>query len=366
MSAEDKNAKRDITYLSIESDEFYYNTKEQVRRKGINYFTDFSIPSRLTGSVSGSATGLFSQRRILKDDQVYNSAVYATGSTTTDQSGASRKILALNIDYFASSSIDSYRNGIEITEEKHWTAGSVKITAGTPGHLYTSDRYGVSDISILSEDRYIEVDVFDPVRYVRSGGDPELFTYPIITSDANQLENYILNGIIEPFPIRPVISNFSINFPFEPHSTKGEFGNGNINTSFSSDEVLAVDYYLSSASIVIDNASGSRVVTGNAPYLDAVDMMSISAQTGSVYVGPPIGYFSMDNNKVLPFFDVVYPRNQVPSSSYDSSMISILLRMTGSMKSQEYVNRKQRSATTGFLYDNPQGVDSIAFGGLLF
>lgn len=358
--------KRDITFLHIESDEHYFNTKEQIRRGNINYYTDLSIPSRLTGSTV--ATGLFSQRRVVKDDSVYNSSVYATGSTVTDPSGTDRKILALNIDYFASSSVDSYRNGVEITEEKHWNAGAVKITAGTPGHLYRSDRYGHSDVSILSEDKYIEVDIFDPVRYVMTGGDPEVFTYPIITSDVNQLENYILNGIIEPFPIRPVISNFSINFPFEPHSVRGEFGSGNQNSTFAGEEILTVDYYLASSSVSIDNASGSRYISGNAPYLDAVDMVSIStgAGTSTVHVGQPIGYFSQDRNRVLPFVDVVYPRNRIPSSSYDSGLISALLKMTGSMKSQEYVSEKQKSAATGFLYDGYQGVDSIAFGGLLF
>lgn len=347
-------APRKIDYLNIDSDSNYFDTREQVRLKGINWFTDLTAPTRLTGS--NAVTGLFSQKRIVKDDAVYNSTSYATSSAVVDPSGASRKILALTNDYLASGSVDAYKNGIEITQEKHWTAGMVKITAGTPGHLYEPTLYGVPPISIVDPDKYFEIDVFDPIKFVELGGDPDLFEFPIITSDSNQLENFILNGIIEPFPIRPVISNFSINFPFEPHSTRGEYGNGNTHRMWGSDEVLTVDYY----------EPGRPDIS---PFLDAGESITIDGPTGPINLGLSQGYLSMDRKAMAPFEDVIYQRDTPPSSSYGADMLTALLAMpsgSGRMGSS-YVTWKQKAATSGFVYDDAvAGTDSIAFGGRLY
>jgi len=340
-------ATKQVDFIYIDSDDNYFNTAEQIKKNKKSYFVDVSIPS-VTGS---TASGFFS-KSITKDQVVYNSSTHATSSTVKDPSGNDRKILSLSIDYFASSSVDSYKNGVEIMKENHWTAGLVKISAGTPGHLYTSNLYGCPEISIISEDTYYEIEVFDPIKYVSTGGDPTLFTYPIITSDANQLENYILNGIIEPFPIRSVISNFSINFPFEPHSVKGDFGNGNLNTRFASDSVVSIDYY-------------TPEVQNNTPYLDAVGSIGMMSEDGTgVITGPSFGYFSIDNNRLRPYDDVVHPRGEPIVSSYDqlSGVINLM-----SPLGTTYIDRKSKSATCGFAFDNAfKGTDSIAYGGLLY
>lgn len=340
-----------VDFINIDCDSNYFNTKEQVQRNSVNYFVDTFSPS--VDKNTGDAIGLFSKQGIAKDDVVYNSKSHATSSTVVDPSGNGRKILSLDIDYYASSSVYSYRNGVEITQEKHWTAGLVKITAGTPGHLYKSQLYGYSDVSIVSQDTYYEIDVFDPIKYVETGGDVELFTYPIITSDTNQIENYILNGIIEPFPIRPVISNFSINFPFEPRSVKGDFGNGNLNTRFATDSVVSLDYY----------TPGKQTAT---PYLDAVGVIGVESDDGTgVVVGPSFGYFSIDDNKLPPFEDVVYPRGEVPPTTSYGSLIDVVNLMPP--QETTYVNRKTKSTSCGFIYDNAsKGTDSIAYGGLLY
>ena len=338
---------RKIDFINIDCDNNYFSTSEQVKKKRDRRFTDVSTPS-VTGS---TAAGFFS-KGIVKDDVVYNSPTHATSSTKKDASGADRKILSMAIDYFASSSVDSYRNGVEITKENHWTAGLVKITAGTPGHLYENNLYGYADVSIISEDIFYDIEVFNPVKYVETGGDPDLFTYPIVTADSNQLENYILNGIIEPFPIRPVISNFSINFPFEPRSTKGDFGNGNLNTRFATDSVVSLDYF-------------TPGVANNAPYLDAVGTIGMLSEDGTgVVIGPSFGYFSIDDNKMSPYEDVVYPRGEIPSSSYGELTGAVnLMKPLGTT----YVDRKSVSFSCGFTYDNAsKGTDSIAYGGLLY
>ena len=204
----------------------------------------------------------------------------------------------------------------------------------------------------MDPDVYHEIDVFDPVRFISSGGDPAILAYPIVTSDANEAENSVLNGVIEPFPIRPVISNFSVNHPFEPHSTWGEYGNGNSTRMFGSDEVLTVDYY-----------EPGRVDV--APFLDAVDLIALEDTSKSLVIGPAIGYLSMERKTMAPFEDGVFPRGMKPSVTYTDDLVTALEAFkpggTG------YVSDKQRAATSGFVYDNtPMGTDSIAFGGLLY
>jgi hypothetical protein len=342
--------KEDIDFLIIDVESNYFNTSEQVKLRRTRWFKDTTIASKVSGS--NEVTGLFSRVAIVKDDAIYNSPAHATSSTIVDSSGGSRKILSLNVDYYASSSYDAYRTGIEITEDKHWIAGLAKISAGTPGHLYENLCFGYSETSIISEDEFIEIDLFDPVKYVKSGGDPSYTTFPIITGDFNQVENYILNGIIEPFPIRSVISNFSINFPFEPHSIKAGFGCGNTDTTMATSQIVGVDVY-------------SVNEVNNTPFLDAVDLIGISNEVTGVFVGPSLGYFTTDTNKILPFEDFVYPRGYPLSSSYGQQMSEAILGLPA--LESTYVSRKQKSASTGFMYDNaPSGTDSIAYGGMLY
>ena len=351
-----------INFINIDCESNYFNTKEQIRIADERAFTDTAIPSQLSGS--SVITNLFSRKRVVKDDVIYNSAVFETSSIIVDSSGNSRKILSLNIDYYASSSMDSYRNGVEITQDKHWTAGLVKITAGTPGHLYKSSLFGVTKNDIISSNNFTEIELFDPVKFVETGGDPALFTYPIVTANGNLSDSFDMNGIIEPFPIRPLLTGLSLNFPYEPHATRGQFGNGNINNIFASDSVLSLDYF-----------EPSRV--NATPYHDIIFQVGLSGSlitlsdnedTWGRSTEDDIYYIEFSNipeNLVAPFEDIVYSRGEVPNMTYDNDLLQAINAMLPG--GATYVNRKEKSATCGFLYNNsPQGTDSIAYGGLLY
>lgn len=343
-----------IDYLNIDSDSNYFSTKEQVKIQSVQWFEETTEAFQISGS--NHVSGLFSRKRIIKDDTVYNSSIYLTGSSAIDSSGKFRKILASTNDYFSSSSLDSYRNGVEITQEKHWTSGLVKISAGTPGHLYHSTLFGIPITSIISKDIFFEIDTFNPISYIDSGGDPTLFTYPIITSDVNQIENTILNGIIEPFPIRPIISNFSINFPFEPQGTRGSLQSGNENERFSTDRVVNLDVF----------HPNSQNKTW---YLDATFQAQIntgSASVGSLgSFGESLGYSNLNENFILPFIDFVPPRGIPVTSSYGNDLIEVVKLMPPG--GTTYIENDKKSFTCGFVYDGAyQGTDSIAYGGLLY
>jgi len=142
-----------IDFINIDCDSNYFDTNEQIGLENTYFFSDKSIVSKVTGS--NTAGGYFSNRKIVKTRQsIISASLYPTSSVTIDPAGNTRKILSLDIDVFASSSIDSYKNGVEILRDKDWTAGLAKISAGTPGHLYDSLRYGIIDIS-ASDSLYV-------------------------------------------------------------------------------------------------------------------------------------------------------------------------------------------------------------------
>lgn len=348
-------ANKTTDFVSITFGGNYFNTKEQITRRSIQYHTDTTDAQRVvdvTGNTVGF-NGLFSRPAPVRDDVIYNSPVHATASAIVDPSGNSRVYLSSRIDYYASGSIDTYRNGVEITREKQWIAGLVKITAGTPGHLLETNRFGISETSIIDIDRYVEVDTFDPVLYVKTGGDPNYFTYPIITSDSNQLENSILNGTIEPFAIRPVISNFSIYFPFEPHGTRGTWMSGNEAQQLSSDSVVSITEFepdrLNNSWFL--DATGVNIVTGS------VDFSITSIPE----------YINIDQNYIRPFRDEIKARDLPRSDTYDDELWSVLNRSFLSGTSPTYIEYGRMTGGTGFMYNDVMpGTDSIAYGGFLY
>lgn len=347
-----------IDFINIDSDNTYFDVRRQVSKRENHCFQDGSIPSLLSGS--NIAIGLLTNNRPrLKNqqkfntypDSISNSFSYPTGSTIKDSSSSDRKILSAANDYIVSSSVDAYRQGIEITEEKHWAAGVAKISAGTAGHLFDEARYGVPRFPLISADKFVEIETFDPVKFVETGGDYNQFTYPIVTSDRNLEENFILDGVIEPFPIRQVLSNFSINFPFEPKAFRASMESGNQNKNFSSDLIVSIDYFLPD----LENKNW---------YLDASDLTYSDPQvTGSLKIRQD--YFNENVIYQLPFIDAVPSRGNTTNSSYTGDLLNAVNAMPP--RETSYLSEKQVSFSCGFTYNNNElGTDSIAYGGLLY
>lgn len=245
------------------------------------------------------------------------------------------------------SPIDAYTQGVEITRQKQYDAGMAKIWSGEPGHLLHVGRYGM-DKNFFANPGFADLDLFDPLVYLRAqeAESPlwwNIFTFPIVTGDNDQLENFNFNGIIEPLTIRPIVSFFSIEAPFESHTVRGSLVGGNIDQINGSDRILTVDYFEPQQEIV--------------GYLDMVDMIE----------GHPLnGYFRFEFTPILPFKDERLVRNEPRDVSDLSDMVAVMSHMTGS--SDNYVRHNQRSATCGWYYDNSTGVgtDSLVFGGMTY
>ena len=263
------------------------------------------------------------------------------------------KIVGVNTSSIDTKSIDQFRQGVEITQNKH-TYGLVKILAGTPGHIIKPLCYGINEKTIISEESYVEVQKFDPIEYleVQEAGLPleDVFTFPIILNDSDQSQNYDFNGVIEPFSIRPIASFFSTEFPYPHRAFRGSLEGGN-NDLFllSNDQVLTVDYW---------NTSKNE-----AWYLDGFEMFDVSGSIKS-----SIGYVNDNLNKIANFDDSkVYVKTYgINETTSGQDMIDAILAMTSSL--DNYIPPGKKSATCGFVFDRPgyAGTDSIAFGGLSY
>lgn len=254
-------------------------------------------------------------------------------------------------DYLVSGSFDERRTGAEISTFHHWAAGQVKISAGTPGHIVRPVCFGVEAVSSVDADKYFELAVFNPVEFLTTPAAE--FTYPIAVSETNITPNYELNGVLEPLSIRSVASFFSIDVPREARAIRGSYDGGNEDHTGATDQVVNVDY------------ADKRSQQTSTFFLEAGT--SLSVLSGSRMVGAHIPYFNLNVNNYRPFEDAIRPRGLSPSATYVPEMIDVLMLMSSS-RTDTYIAENQRSATTGFVYDNtnPQGTDSIAFGGMLY
>lgn len=253
----------------------------------------------------------------------------------------------VNTSSINTSEIDAFRQGVEITQQKHFDAGVVKISAGEPGHVLAKNRFG-EDKNFRPEPYFEELDLFDPVAFLEAQEiDSFLYynviTFPIITGDNDQLENYWFDGVIEPMPIREIVSFFSTDVPFDARSPKADLMSGNEDTSRSSDQVLTIDTF--------------KRTEQQVPYLDMVDMID------GRY--PLNGYFQNRKAYLEPFIDKRLVLNVTESLS-DPEIQAAVSLMTGS--TSNYITPDKLSATSGWVYDNTAtpGTDSLAFGGFLY
>lgn len=262
-----------------------------------------------------------------------------------------RQVNVKNTTAFTSSldtsAIDAYRQGVELTRQRFFDAGTVKIHAGTPGGRMSVLAYGSGYKNFQRSSAFEELDYFNPVTFINSQNDLSSsatlkISYPIIVGDNDQLENTNFNGIIEPLDIRAVASFFSIEVPFIAHSIKGTLQAGN------SDQHMSTDTIMQSISLTVNTAS---II----PYVDMVDMFN-----GQV---PMNGYFQTDKVLLTPFEDVRYLRNAA-SQSYSADMQSALSPLTGS--TDNFVGIDKKSASAGFVYGDASVTDSVAFGGMTY
>lgn len=246
------------------------------------------------------------------------------------------KLTASFVGSIDTSASDPYVQGVEITRQDQYDAGIAKIWSGNPGHILKPNSFGMGkgfdrprfdDSSIRN--KALQSGVVTCDQYV---------TLPISTGDNDQLENFSFNGIIEPLSIRAVAGFFSTYKPIEAHSIKGSFVSGNSSQFNESDVVVTVVTFEPKQHI---NS-----------YVDKTARLATRTNRSKLTV-------------LLPFSDARLVRNTLPGSHTSDTMLEAMSLMTGS--TGNYISYNQRSATSGWYYDNnASGTDSLVFGGMTY
>lgn len=251
----------------------------------------------------------------------------------------------VNSSSIDTSTIDGYRQGVELTQQKHFDKGTVKIHAGEPGHVVRRNHFGLNKNHRTSPG-FEELDLFDPVRFIRAQEFLEplhfnIITFPIITGDNDQIENYNFDGVIEPLPIREIASFFSIDVPFVARSIKALMMAGNVDSSLGTDQVLTVDEF--------SERSGQG-------FLDLIEMFGTFST---------VGFFLHERSQLRPFTDRRLPGNFTPPASQGTELRTALSQMQSA--TENYIGEGKRSAAAGWQFDNtPPGTDSLSFGGMSY
>lgn len=235
--------------------------------------------------------------------------------------------------------IDPFRQGVEITQQKHFDLGSVKIHSGEPGHQLRQTHFGMDHTDIEKKVWFSDNEKFNPQKFIEAQEfssyiNDDLLTFPIVTDSDSDVDSRNYDGVIEPLTIRGIVEMNSMCVPFEAHDIHGDLMGGNTDTSRASNQILQVDRFDPRASLPV-------------PYLDRE-------------------YFIWEQVRMVPFTDVVHPEidAQVRSSVWGNEFASTVEKMAGS--TDTYVSYGQKSSTAGWDHENVLGTDSIAFGGLSY
>jgi hypothetical protein len=280
-----------------------------------------------------------------------------------------------------------WTQGVEMNKQAMYDAGLAKIWSGEPGHQLKPAVFG-QDKNFFPDPGFADMDLFSPLRFLQAQENDSplwynIITFPIITGDNDQLENFNFNGIIEAFPIRPVVAFFSTDVPFEAHQPRAFLVGGNDDILNGSDRILTVDYF--------DHTPGHGITA----YQDQVDIINPGTEMSGTYASgswtggvpysgswvgmgafTPIevptgytlnGFFQWERSPLLPFVDQRLSRNTTPNDDYeDIFMIEALAHMSGN--TDNYVRYDQVSAPCGWDYDRNSaiGTDSLVFGGMTY
>lgn len=247
------------------------------------------------------------------------------------------------------SSIDGFRQGVEITHSKFYGTGIVKIHAGNPGHVMFRSTYG--DSRFLEPSRraawFSDLDKFDSKHFVEAQEhvsylESDMFSFPLIVDNRERWVDSTYDGVIEPLDIRSAAGLYSIDVPFIAHSIKGELMKGTVGATQG-----AAD---------IDQVLDVGMTTHPIAYLDLVDKYH---EYFTWWPKPSVSPFN-DSNKT-PTVEEYNARG-----SADAGILLALTPMSGTRDSYQLKNR--RSTTSGWDYDTGMvhGTDSIAYGGMTY
>lgn len=248
-----------------------------------------------------------------------------------------KRLIVKNITVSSSSIIDTFqidgwRQGVEIRQQKHFDAGTVKIHAGEKGHVLKEASIGKNAVDDLSHDNvYVDIRTYQDVKEFIKDGQR---THVIIKNiDGNGSIMGVLEPISKKRKLVTAVDSDGILLK-QSNVVYGTYGNGNENAKHANDQVVSVHVFDLSKHVIA--------------YHDR--------KTPELFIDP-----RSNTNNVVVYSDII---NQ--DSNNNVAMNNAMRLMSGS--TDNYVTSKEVSGACGFYYDNnvSVGTDSIAFGGMTY
>jgi hypothetical protein len=207
----------------------------------------------------------------------------------------------------STSEFDQYRQGVELTQTKHYAQGMVKIHAGYNGqdgnHTIPQLAYGQSQNTMLDEVYHRDVIAMEPATYVSLGLS---LTNVVIDKGVDLDVNVnVFDGVIEPFAIRDMIA-LRRDFKSVEHKVCAALGEGNVKDRDNTDmfvEIVRFDDLYVGHSAMNDNVN----TTGG--LVTVVESGSTSTRRAS------------------PFKENYPPKGLIMSTRMESDLVYALSRM---------------------------------------
>lgn len=238
--------------------------------------------------------------------------------------------------------IEHLLQGVSIRTERQRTKGILPIVgSGRADHVVERNAYGQPK-DFKDDEPFEELDRFDPVVFINV---QDSLLFPRILSNVSLKDPEQLDGAIEPLVIRSRASLRSIDFPFESHDTRGELQDGNTDVFMKVSRMIQF----------VDLTQPLQIE----PFIDSSEGMG--TQGGDIVLP---GFAVEDERKLEPFDESKrLNKTYVSGSLTDAVIENAILMMTGS-NTDSFILDGHRSMGAGFTFDNnPEGTDSLAFGG---
>ncbi len=190
--------------------------------------------------------------------------------------------------------VDAYRQGVELTQTKHYVLGMLKFHAGfnqSGQHNVPQLAYGQSQKIFLDEKYHRDVIPTEPSDYTQR---TSAITNVIVDKGTDSdVDAYLFDGVIEPLDIRDIISRKRVSRR-PGHKSWGALGEGNVKNREGSDVVIQVVK-------LVD------IQVGNHAYVDNVNTFGSVIDPGSS--------ISPENRKMSPFNENYDNKGVMTSSS---------------------------------------------------
>jgi len=182
-----------------------------------------------------------------------------------------------------------------------------------------------------------------PISFINGLGTS--ISYPVVGDNPSYKDLDLEDGVIEPFAIRSPATFSSLDPRLEPHDIRASLMDG------------SQDAY--GHTTIISRLINHKTGSGISAFFDAPEHFGFGL-TGSIRLDDPI---FEDTRKIVPFNDNGY-LNRGNDTAIDQENSDIIGKVAAMSPDTEiFPPPNTKVATSGFVFDNPEGTDSIAFGG---